>query len=203
MDELRSACAAVATRARSVRLQRTAIAPYAASLARMPDIGSEGSDPSPPDDIAAYWLTLDAINFGSGWFPTLRKRDGLSGYNTVASHWREHQQAHGAFTPAQLTELEPADVAGILGQDPDHELMRLYASSLNDLGVRLGDAGGVMAVIDAAGGSAPSHDGSAAGTASPTARPTTSSPSRSASAPRSPPRTCTGPAAPASPTSTG
>jgi Potential Queuosine, Q, salvage protein family len=154
MDELRSACAAVATRARSVRLQRTAIAPYAASLARMPDIGSEGSDPSPPDDIAAYWLTLDAINFGSGWFPTLRKRDGLSGYNTVASHWREHQQAHGAFTPAQLTELEPADVAGILGQDPDHELMRLYASSLNDLGVRLGDAGGVMAVIDAAGGSA-------------------------------------------------
>ena len=34
---------------------------------------------------AAYWLTLDAINFGSGWFPTLRKRDGLSGYNTIAA----------------------------------------------------------------------------------------------------------------------
>ena len=56
--------------------------------------------------------------------------------------------------PAQLTELEPSDVAGILGQDPDHELMRLYASSLNDLGVRLRDAGGVIAVIDAADGSA-------------------------------------------------
>ena len=28
-------------------------------------------------------LTLNAINFGSGWFPTLRKRDGLSGYRTV------------------------------------------------------------------------------------------------------------------------
>ena len=37
---------------------------------------------------AAYWLTLDAINFGSGWFPTLRKRDGRSGYNTIAAAWR-------------------------------------------------------------------------------------------------------------------
>jgi len=25
-------------------------------------------------------VTVDAINFGSGWFPTLRKRDGRSGY---------------------------------------------------------------------------------------------------------------------------
>jgi hypothetical protein len=154
MDDLRSACAAVATRARSVRVQHAAIAPYAASLARIPAIGSDGSDPSPPGDIAAYWLTLDAINFGSGWFPTLRKRDGLSGYNTIAWHWREHQRAHGPFTPARLTGLDAAGVAAILGQDPDHELMRLYASSLNDLGVRLRDAGGVTALIDAADGSA-------------------------------------------------
>ena len=40
----------------------------------------EGSD----EDVAAYLLTLDAINFGSGWFPTLRKRPGCSGYFTVA-----------------------------------------------------------------------------------------------------------------------
>ena len=30
-------------------------------------------------------LVLDSINFGSGWFPTLRKRPGMSGYFTVAS----------------------------------------------------------------------------------------------------------------------
>ena len=30
----------------------------------------------PSEDVAAYLLTLDAINFGSGWFPTLRKRPG-------------------------------------------------------------------------------------------------------------------------------
>ena len=31
------------------------------------------------EDRAAFWLTLDAINFGSGWFPTLRKPAGRSG----------------------------------------------------------------------------------------------------------------------------
>ena len=34
---------------------------------------------------AAFWLTLDAINFGSGWFPTLRKRPGQTGYRTIAA----------------------------------------------------------------------------------------------------------------------
>jgi hypothetical protein len=156
MDELRSACAAVAARACSVRVQQAAIEPYAASLRGMlkPGIASADSAASPPGDIATYWLTLDAINFGSGWFPTLRKRHGLSGYSTIAWHWREHQHAHGPFTPAQLTGLDAADVAGILGQDRDHELMRLYASALNDLGMRLQDAGGATAVIDAADGSA-------------------------------------------------
>ena len=33
----------------------------------------------PAADVADYLLVLDAINFGSGWFPTLRKRDGLLG----------------------------------------------------------------------------------------------------------------------------
>ncbi len=156
MDELRSACAAVAARARSVRVQADAVEPYAASIQGLadPGVALEGVAAPPGGDAATYWLTLDAINFGSGWFPTLRKRDGLSGYNTIALHWREHHQAHGPFTPTQLTELDAAAVARILGQDSDHELMRLYASSLNDLGIRLGDAGGVTTVIDAADGSA-------------------------------------------------
>jgi hypothetical protein len=156
MDELRNACAAVAARARSVRVQPAAIAPYAASLqgALDADTASDPEDPSSPDDVATYWLTLDAINFGSGWFPTLHKRDGLSGYNTIARHWRELHRAHGPLTPAQLAELRAAEVAEILDQDADHELMRLYANSLNDLGAHLRAAGGVTAVIDAADGSA-------------------------------------------------
>jgi hypothetical protein len=156
MDELRAACQTVAADARSVRIDHAAIRPYAASLAPRAGVVQppDAQDFSSPGEIAAYWLTLDAINFGSGWFPTLRKRDGLSGYNTIALHWREHHRTHGALTPARLVRLDPADVAEILGQDPAHELMQLYARSLNDLGARLRDAGGVSAVIDAASGSA-------------------------------------------------
>ena len=39
---------------------------------------------APPEDVATYLAALDTINFGSGWFPTLRKRPGMSGYFTMA-----------------------------------------------------------------------------------------------------------------------
>jgi Potential Queuosine, Q, salvage protein family len=159
MDELREACETVAARARSVRIDRAAIHPYAASLAApLSAATAQPIDPPPAgldaDGIAAFWLTLDSINFGSGWFPTLRKRDGLSGYNTMALAWREHHVTHGPLGPAQLARLDATAVAVMLGQDPGHELMALYALSLNDLGARLRDAGGVAATIEAADGSA-------------------------------------------------
>ena len=31
------------------------------------------------EDTVAYFVILDAVNFGSGWFPILRKRAGLLG----------------------------------------------------------------------------------------------------------------------------
>jgi hypothetical protein len=159
MDELRAACADVAARARSVRIDGAAIAAYARSLAAPLRAAAARSADAPPtgldaDGIASFWLTLDAINFGSGWFPTLRKRDRRSGYSTVALAWREHHVAHGPLTPARLTGLDPAEVAAILDQDPGHELMALYARSLNDLGARLHAAGGVNAAMQDADGSA-------------------------------------------------
>jgi hypothetical protein len=48
-----------------------------------------------PGDVAAYLLTLDAVNFGSGWFPTLRRRPGRSGYFTVAWALADRFRAHG------------------------------------------------------------------------------------------------------------
>ena len=47
------------------------------------------------EELAAFWLTLDAINFGSGWFPTLRKRPGRSGYCTIATGIRDRFAATG------------------------------------------------------------------------------------------------------------
>ena len=29
-----------------------------------------------PEEVAHFMLVLDSVNFGSGWFPTLRKRPG-------------------------------------------------------------------------------------------------------------------------------
>jgi hypothetical protein len=92
-------------------------------------------------------LQLDAINFGSGWFPTLRKRPGLSGYRTVAAAFAEH----GPWTNAELRGLDVAAVAGVLGQEPGHPLMRLYAQALRDLGRFLGDRGALDLVAEANG----------------------------------------------------
>jgi hypothetical protein len=102
------------------------------------------------EDRAGFWLTLDAINFGSGWFPTLRKRPGRSGYHTIASGLR----GHGPWSIDELRRIDAAEVALALGQDPDHELMALFADSLRDLGRGVADAGSFAAVVDEAGGSA-------------------------------------------------
>jgi hypothetical protein len=158
MDELRQACAAVAARARSVTVVTEAIPTYAAALPTLPDADAHTppATPAEREARAAYWLTMDAINFGSGWFPTLRKRDGLSGYNTIAAALQNRFDTQGGWSAAELTQLDAAELAPILGQDPGHELMALYAASLRDLGERVvaEHDGSFAAVADAAGGSA-------------------------------------------------
>ena len=128
MDDLRTACAQVAERSTHVTVDEGAIAAYARVVAR-PGMAEQSSDDTPLEDRAAAVLTLDAINFGSGWFPTLRKRDGLSGYNTIAAAWRDHVTP----TAPALAQIDAPTVARVLGQDPEHELMGLYAASLRDL----------------------------------------------------------------------
>jgi hypothetical protein len=105
------------------------------------------------EDVAAYLLVLDSINFGSGWFPTLAKRPGCSGYSTVAWALADRWRAEGPWSNDELRALTGPDVGRVLGQDEDHELMALYASALRDLGVFLG-ARSALEVIAAAGGSA-------------------------------------------------
>jgi hypothetical protein len=105
------------------------------------------------DEVAAYLLTLDAINFGSGWFPTLKKRPGCSGYYTVswalADHWREH----GPWSSDELRAMDADTMAGVLGQERGHELMALYAEALRQLGDWLG-ADQPLVRIESAGASA-------------------------------------------------
>jgi len=82
-DEIRAACARVAGTARHVRIIEEAVPAYARTLPPgsppAPDLPPGASD----EERAAFGLQLNAVNFGSGWFPTLRKPPGLSGFRTV------------------------------------------------------------------------------------------------------------------------
>jgi hypothetical protein len=151
-DGVRAACAQIAAGATSVAIDLDAVEriepgpPPALDPLRH---YLEGS----PADVAAYFLTLDSVNFGSGWFPTLRKRAGSSGYFTVAWALADRFRAHGPWTPAQLRALRTDEVAATLGQPRDHELMALYAQALRALGRFLGDRD-ALAVARGARGSA-------------------------------------------------
>jgi hypothetical protein len=160
VDEIRAGCAWAAARATHVIVLEDTVAAYAAALPATADL--PGPDPDvhvldgPAELRAAFFLTLDAINFGSGWFPTLRKRDGRSGYFTVALGLRERFEAHGPWSAEELRALDAAQIATALGQDPDHELMALFARSLNDLGAHVTEehGGRFRGVVETAGDSA-------------------------------------------------
>ena len=152
LDEVRSSCRAIAETARFVSIDLDAARPpvEAEPPALDPEVHYlEGR----PEHVAAYVLTLDAVNFGSGWFPTLRKRPGRSGYFTVASALADRFRAHGPWSAAELRALDTRELAAVLGQEPGHPLMRLYAEALRDLGRFLGDRT-VLDLVDEAGGSA-------------------------------------------------
>ena len=149
-DDVRAACARVAAAARHVRIVEGAVAPYAATL--------PAESPPAPDlegtleQRAAFSLTLNAINFGSGWFPTLRKSDGMSGFRTVEAGLR----AHGPWSADALAAMTREEIAGVVGQDPQHELMGLFAVHLRELGERVRDehGGSFLALARAGDGSA-------------------------------------------------
>ena len=104
-----------------------------------------------PEEVAHFMLVLDSINFGSGWFPTLRKRPGMSGYFTIASSLTDFWRSVGGWSVDELRALKVADVAAVLGQRPEHELMALYAEALRDLGRFLGARRAIDVVADARG----------------------------------------------------
>jgi hypothetical protein len=150
LDSVRANCKRIAEAARHVRIDVDRLGAIAPGPEPALDPGPhylEGSD----HDVAAFLLTLDTINFGSGWFPTLRKRPGSSGYFTVAWALADRFREHGPWSAVELRALGAADVAAVLGQEADHELMRLYAHALRDLGAFLGDRA-PLAVVS--GGSA-------------------------------------------------
>ena len=149
-DEVRATAREIAESARHVRIDAERLADL--DPGSPPELDAEhhyleGS----PEEVAHFLLVLDSINFGSGWFPTLRKRPGMSGYFTVASSLTDFWRAEGGWNPAELRALTASEVASVLGQDAGHELMGLYAEALRDLGHFLGARRSIDVVAEAAG----------------------------------------------------
>jgi hypothetical protein len=160
---IREASAEVARRARHVRIDSEALEELAGLLARerpsQPSIDPGQHALADPERTLAFVLTLNAINFGSGWFPHLRKRDGLSGYLTIAGALREHFEREGPWSAGALERIRPEDCARLFGQTldpPAGELMALFAQALNDLGAFLArqHRGRFAGPVEEAGGSA-------------------------------------------------
>jgi hypothetical protein len=163
-DAIRAASAMVMERAASVRIDDEGLAAFAEDLLHEP--------PPPPEldpahhhvdgarSTLAFVLTLDAINFGSGYFPFLSKRPGLSGYLTIATNLKERFQSRGPWSADDLVALGAHHCAAVLGQDlavPEvAELMGLFATALNDFGrfVNERHGGRFEGVVECATGSA-------------------------------------------------
>lgn len=165
LDRVRAACARVAESAQQVRIAGDP-AEYGARLLSEnvlppPEVWDEathfrGND----EETVAYVVTLDAINFGSGYFPHLEKRPEMSGYFTVALSLKERFERAGPLTARELEELTEAEVARLFGQtsgDPVRdELLCHFTAALNELGEFLDRhfSGSFMGLVQSASGSA-------------------------------------------------
>jgi hypothetical protein len=157
---VREAAAWVAERAGSVAIEEGAIGRYAAAL----PVGAEAPPPDPEteppggsrEQRIAFVVCLDAVNFGSGWWPTICRRPGRSGYFTIAAGMTERFRRDGAWTASELAGIGAAEVAAALGQDPGHPLMAQFAAALRDVGAHVGEehGGSFERLVGAAHGSA-------------------------------------------------
>lgn len=148
IENVRTRCKAVAEGATHVKINYDDIPSYASSLIPAqtisPELDSESHYLNYGDDTAAFFLTLDTINFGSGYFPFLRKRSGMSGYFTIAQSLNDFYKNSGPLSAQELTRLTIEDCGKIFGQEHDNrtilELMGLFTKALNDLGRYLLDS---------------------------------------------------------------
>ena len=144
-DRIRTACRSVSERACWVHINPERLADYARELP-VEEAVRPTHDPAchylhQGEDTLAFFLTLDSINFNSGYNPHLKKRAGMSGYFTIASALSDYFTANGPLSAEELRRLTVADCCRIFGQDPGNpvavELMHHFALALNDLGLLL------------------------------------------------------------------
>lgn len=155
---VRRSCARVVAAADLVEIAEERIDAYAAELAAAPPPATDDPARRPHGDVeatCAYVLALDAVNFGSGWFPRLRKPPGVSGYFVIAAAL----ESVDPITADWLAAAEPQEMAALLGQAGNAAAAPFVAEvsgALADLGRLLHDRyrGSAAAFVESAAGSA-------------------------------------------------
>jgi hypothetical protein len=154
----------VTTRAKHVHVVTGRIDDFARALPierlRSPALDGDHHFVGDASTTLAYFITLDAVNFGSGYFPCLAKRPGMSGHYTLASSLTDRFRDLGPLTAEELASIDGEACAALFCQDSSDpviaELMGLFARAWNDLGLELiaRFGGSFAALIEGAAGSA-------------------------------------------------
>jgi hypothetical protein len=141
-DRIRDATARVAELADQVTIDEDRLETYADELPageiEVPERDEELHYFGHGEATVAYIVTLDTINFGSGYFPWTQPRDGYTDYGMVARSLTDRFERHGPFDPEELTELAAEDCGELFAQEIQHDarrkLMASYAHTLGELG---------------------------------------------------------------------
>ena len=162
-DDVRAAAATVTQSARLVSIDEDALAVFARTIptdeAAHPTL-APGDLPTGDEDATIAWvLTVNAVNFGSGFFPVLRKRSGLSGSMTIFAGLRDRFDRQGPLTVDELRAADAVTCARIFDQDldgPAGELLAWFAAAWRELGEALSERwdASFRALIEDAAGSA-------------------------------------------------
>lgn len=160
LDRVRDACATVAGRAARVTIDLDALVRLGPTLtADEPPLLPEERPVGDDESMATEVVVWNAVNFGSGWFPVLRKREGLSGARSLAEALADHVAASGAPTADWLAKADALTCAEVFGQPhpgPVDDLLELFAQAWRDLGELLADRfdGSAAELVRSADGSA-------------------------------------------------
>jgi len=121
IERVLPSCRRVAERARLVTIDEGTLAGFAERIASLLPRAMTHTPHHFAGDVEqtiGYFLVLDALNFGSGFFAHYRPWRGEEGYFALATALRDWFAERGQPGPAALQAIDAAEVSRILGQDP-------------------------------------------------------------------------------------